>query len=138
MLRKQPTMTYKDYCRTKTFKFLVTKPGCKDILNIRYIHPMFQLCVKDIIDSLTREDLLKNIKRIVIFGSTIGMACTYKSDIDIAIELKEVNKDIKNSILRALAHVNEYNNDILFVDNMNSNLKKEIKNHSTIVYENFI
>ena len=54
--------------------------------NIDKIHPSQQQRVADIIDTLKKY---KQVKKIIIFGSSLTYKCHYNSDIDIYVELSE-------------------------------------------------
>ena len=58
----------------------------RDFLNARYIFPTKQRDVADMVDVCRRDP---NVKRAIVFGSSVTSACNPWSDIDIYFELEQ-------------------------------------------------
>lgn len=95
-----------------------------DFKNIIYIHPSQQKRVFNIINELKNY---KEVKKIIIFGSSISYKCNEDSDIDMYVEL---SKDI---------NVKTYNVDcpVDYWDNYNvdPDMFKHIKAKGVLVYD---
>lgn len=52
--------------------------------NVKLIHPLHQRYVFEIVKELRKN---KNVKKIIVFGSSVTKRCTYESDIDLYVEL---------------------------------------------------
>ena len=65
-----------------TWKIVVKE----EFLNCKYIYPIQQRKVLELINYLKTNE---NVKKIIIFGSSVTNKCRAMSDVDIYIELKE-------------------------------------------------
>ncbi len=94
--------------------------------NVNHIFPTQQADVKKMID-ICKDD--KNIKKIIIFGSSVTSRCNPWSDIDIYFEFKkEPNK--YPSTASSTAIFDKWDNF-----NVNNELMREISKNGVVVYE---
>lgn len=97
------------------YKFPIVADSKK--IDMSRIHPLKQKLVVKLNESLTSEE---NIASIMLFGSSITMRCTYESDIDLAVRLKQesVSEKIKNDISEKIQNISDWNADILWFDRL--------------------
>jgi len=119
----------------KKFKFNNITNYNYDFLT--YIHPLNQKKIAKIYNSI--KDI-QNIKRVIIFGSSVNIRCNKNSDIDIYIDLKDKNasRDIKNNISDLIQKSNDYNESIDIIWSGSIDEKTEMyKNimNGIIIYE---
>lgn len=99
------------------------------------IHPLMQEDINNIYKAIEK---FNNIKKIILFGSSINIRCNNKSDIDLAIELKEeaFSLENKNKISETIQETINYNGDIVWLNNMDqsSRLYKNISK-GVVIYE---
>lgn len=82
---------------------------------------------------IAREE--KNIKRMIIFGSSVTDACRDDSDIDICLDMR--SSLISSETCQTLARMTKacgLNCDILFYPEVKGRLKEEIDNKGVTVY----
>ena len=100
------------------------------------IHPLKQKVVSDIYDYIKGK---KEIQKVIIFGSSVNIRCNKKSDIDIAIELKDsyYTRVIQNEISESIQEICEYNSDILWLNKIEQNtiLYNNINKKGVVIYE---
>ncbi len=100
------------------------------------IHPLKQKVVSDIYDYVKVK---KEIQKVIIFGSSVNIRCNKKSDIDIAIELKDsyFTRIIQNEISEEIQEICEYNSDILWLNKIEQNtiLYNNINKKGVVIYE---
>lgn len=58
----------------------------EEFLNCKYVYPIQQRKVLELINYLKQNE---NVKKIIIFGSSVTNKCHAMSDVDIYVELKE-------------------------------------------------
>ena len=79
------------------------------------------------------------IEKAIIFGSSINIRCNKKSDIDIAVKIKEecFNNNSKNSISEEIQEICGYNSDIIWLNTIDekSQLYYNINTKGVVVYE---
>jgi predicted nucleotidyltransferase len=79
------------------------------------------------------------IEKVIIFGSAINVRCNHKSDLDIAVKIKEeyFNKDSKNNISEDIQEICDYNSDIIWLNTIdeNSQLYYNINTKGVVIYE---
>ena len=97
-----------------------------DFVHCNRIHPLMQRRVQKILEHF-KED--KNIKRIVLFGSSLEFRCSSNSDIDIYIEKYDLNKP--------LSWEPELDCEVDIITNLdhNSSLYKEIDKKGLLLFE---
>ena len=100
----------------------VTKP----FKNINKIFPTKQKDIRQMVEVCKKD---KNIKKIIIFGSSITSLCNPWSDIDIYFEFKKEPNSYP-SISSNVAVFDKWDNF-----NVDDNLLKEITKNGVIVYE---
>ena len=79
--------------------------------------------------------MVKNIKKIILYGSAAENKLTFKSDIDIAVEFDKI--DLKEATLfrkRILGKVNK-RLDIQVYNHLPDKIRKEIEVKGRILYE---
>lgn len=100
------------------------------------IHPLKQKQVNNIYNIISKN---KKIEKIIIFGSSVSIRCNQKSDMDLAILLKDeyFNKDSKNEISEIIQDATNYDSDIVWLNTIDqtSQLYKNIKNMGVVIYE---
>ena len=100
------------------------------------IHPLKQKIVNDIYEYVKDNN---NIKKVIIFGSSVNIRCNKKSDIDIAIELDDLffNRNIQNEVSESIQEICEYNSDIIWLNKIEQNtvLYNNIYKKGVVIYE---
>ena len=100
------------------------------------IHPLKQKIVNDIYNALSNNNI---IEKVIIFGSSVNIRCNNKSDIDIALKIKEehFNRENQNEISELIQEITEYNSDIIWLNTLdiNSKLFDNIKMKGVVIYE---
>ena len=99
--------------KEKTFYFPVVCDS--EYYDAKRIYPLKQKIVKDIFKSLSKK---KEIKSLMLFGSSLNITCTKDSDIDLAIELFEPTLENKNMISEIVQGITNYNSDIIWLDSL--------------------
>ena len=79
------------------------------------IYPLKQKIVKELYDALSKR---KEIKKLILFGSSINITCTKNSDVDLAVELFDPTLENKNIISEIVQNITNYNSDIIWVDSL--------------------
>ncbi len=79
------------------------------------IYPLKQKIVKEIYESLSKR---KEIKKVILFGSSLNITCTKDSDLDLAIELFDTTLENKNIISEIIQNITNYNSDIIWLDTL--------------------
>lgn len=92
--------------------------------NCEHIYPIQQRKVKEFIEYLKEN---KNVKSIIIFGSSVTTACHIGSDVDIYVTLSKKEKIINKYF--------DFLYDLWTNFSADENLKKEIFKKGVIVYE---
>ncbi len=90
----------------------------------------------------TVENMIKvaqensDIRRMIVFGSSVTDRCTESSDIDLCLD---IDCDIKSiSLYHTLSKMGklcDFNYDILFYDRVKGHIKEEIDEKGVVVYE---
>ena len=85
---------------------------------INRIHPLNQKRVNTIYNIVSTN---KNIKTVIVFGSSTNITCNKKSDVDIMIELNNssISEDNKNIIEEEILNNIDSNVDIIWKDKLN-------------------
>lgn len=70
-------------------------PVCEEVSfrNANRVHPLMQVRVEKLIQNMYRD---KNIRKLVLFGSSLEFRCNSSSDIDIYIEKYEKDKKLES------------------------------------------
>lgn len=103
------------------------------------IHPLMQKKINDVYKVVSKEE---TIEKVIVFGSSINIRCNNKSDIDLAIQLKDkffTLKD-KNKISEKIQEAVDYNADIIWLNtiDLNSQLSKDIEEFGVTIFNNYI
>ena len=93
-------------------------------MNCEYIYPIQQRKVKEFIEYFKTN---KNVKRIIIFGSSITRACHIGSDVDIYVQLKKKEKIINKYF--------DFLYDLWTNFTVDEKLENEIIKNGIVVYE---
>lgn len=100
------------------------------------IHPLMQKKINDIYTVVSKEEA---IEKVIVFGSSINIRCNNKSDVDLAIQLKDkfFTKNNKNIISEKIQEAVEYNADIIWLNmiDLDSQLNKNINKLGVTIYE---
>jgi len=92
--------------------------------------------IEQLKDVISEDILKKKIKRIFLFGSFIQNKMSYDSDVDIAIEFKEITKRegyfFKNRISQKISPII----DISILNFMQENIKNEVLSNGKLLFEN--
>ena len=107
-----------------------------DNYDCQRIHPLKQRIVNEIYNYIKDNSM---IEKVIIFGSAINVRCNHKSDLDIAVKIKEeyFNKDSKNNISEDIQEICDYNSDIIWLNTIdeNSQLYYNINTKGVVIYE---
>lgn len=93
--------------------------------NCEYIYPIQQKKVSDLIEYFKKN---KNVKSIIIFGSSISSNCHIGSDVDVYVDLYEDENIIKDKYF-------DFSYDLWTNFSVDERLYKEIMKKGVIVYE---
>lgn len=100
------------------------------------IHPLKQKKINELYNKIKEIDL---VEQIILFGSSVNIRCNNKSDIDLAVKLKECffTKENQNQISEVIQEITDYNTDIVWLNSLDPNtlLYENIKNKGVIIYE---
>lgn len=100
------------------------------------IHPLMQKKIFEIYELIKNQQA---IKKVILFGSSINIRCNQKSDIDLAILLKNefFNQQNQNTISEEIQEITKYNCDIVWLNNLDSKsrLYENIITKGVIIYE---
>lgn len=102
------------------FKVVIKEP----FKNCEYIYPIQQRKVKEFIDYLKQN---KNVKSIIIFGSSVTTACHIGSDVDVYVTLSKEEKIINKYF--------DFVYDLWTNYSVDENLRSEIVKKGVVVYE---
>ena len=83
---------------------------------------------------ILNDNLAKNIKKIILFGSSVENKLTFKSDIDLAVKFTKIN--LRESTLfrkRFLGRVNK-KMDVQVFNFVGDKIKKEIEKKGVVIY----
>ena len=83
---------------------------------------------------ILNDNLAKNIKKIILFGSSVENKLTFKSDIDLAVKFTKIN--LRESTLfrkRILGRVNK-KMDVQVFNFVGDKIKKEIEKKGVVIY----
>lgn len=108
-------MTYKEQCRNKEWKFPIVIQDDNSVSNLIHIHPLKQKIVHNIIHDLQNKNLLQYINRLIVFGSSITMACRPSSDLDIAVDIQPLPIETVNKIYDSIGENTDWNCDVLWI-----------------------
>lgn len=79
------------------------------------------------------------IEKVIIFGSSVNIRCNKKSDLDIAIKIKNeyFNRQNQNIISEEIQEICEYNSDIVWLNTIDyeSQLYHNISAKGVVIYE---
>lgn len=120
--------------KDKKFYFPILIENCNYECN--RIHPLKQRVINEIYNELKLSNI---VDKAIIFGSSINIRCTNKSDIDIAILLKskDFTQDNQNILSEKIQEITGYNADIVWLNTLNneSRLYQNIYMKGVTVYE---
>lgn len=95
-------------------------------MNVEKIHPLKQKQVFQLINVLKKKE---NVKKIIIFGSSVTNNCHSGSDLDFYVELSN-EVDLKKDIISVGYDLDYWNNYMV-----DERLLNEIKKNGVLVYE---
>lgn len=100
------------------------------------IHPLKQKVINEIYLYIANLDY---IDELIIFGSSVNISCTKKSDIDIAIKLKDnfFKREVQNELSEKIQELTNYNSDIIWLNTLDksSRLYHNINTKGVKIYE---
>ena len=100
------------------------------------IHPLMQRVVNDIYEYVKTNN---SIEKVIIFGSAINIRCNNKSDIDVALKIRNecFNIEYKNKISEIIQEISNFNADIIWLNTIdkNSRLYENISKKGVVIYE---
>lgn len=103
------------------------------------IHPLMQRVVNDIYEYVKTNN---SIEKVIIFGSAINIRCNNKSDIDVALKIRDecFNMEYKNKISEIIQEISNFNADIIWLNTIdkNSRLYENISKKGVVIYEQVI
>ena len=132
------TEEYLEARKSKDWKF--NKVVSDDsFLNVNRVHPIKQKQVKKIVEAARTDE---NVKKIIIFGSSIRYDCDMTSDLDICIDWKEECYD-KNGVLmpftrnmrKVISEATNGNSDVVNYVYLEGTLVKDAVMEGVVVYE---
>lgn len=125
--------TWEDNKDKKFYFPIVVK---NDNYDCQRIHPLKQRIVDEVYNYI-KDNVM--IEKVIIFGSAINVRCNNKSDVDIAIKVKEeyFNKESKNNISEDIQEICDYNSDIIWLNTIDekSQLYYNINTKGVVIYE---
>lgn len=125
--------TWEDNKNKKFYFPIVVK---NDNYDCQRIHPLKQRIVDEVYNYIKNNVM---IEKVIIFGSAINVRCNNKSDVDIAIKVKEeyFNKESKNNISEDIQEICDYNSDIIWLNTIDekSQLYYNINTKGVVIYE---
>ena len=134
-------MTTEEYLtarKSKNWKFnsVVDRTSFR---HVNRIHPIKQKQVKEIVD-VARED--QEVKRLIIFGSSIRYDCDITSDLDICIEWNNdcydadgVLKPFTGNMRRAISRITKGKADVVNYDYLEGTVIEDAAKEGVVVYE---
>lgn len=100
------------------------------------IHPLMQRVVNDIYEYVKTNN---SIEKVIIFGSAINIRCNNKSDIDVALKIRNecFNIEYRNKISEKIQEISNFNADIIWLNTIdkNSRLYENISKKGIVIYE---
>lgn len=103
------------------------------------IHPLMQRVVNDIYEYVKTNN---SIEKVIIFGSAINIRCNNKSDIDVALKIKNecFNIEYRNKISEIIQEISNFNADIIWLNTIdkNSRLYENVCKKGVVIYEQVI
>ena len=100
------------------------------------IHPLMQRVVNDIYEYVKTDH---SIEKVIIFGSAINIRCNNKSDIDVALKIRNecFNIEYRNKISEKIQEISNFNADIIWLNTIdkNSRLYENISKKGVVIYE---
>jgi len=89
--------------------------------------------IEEIKSYILDSEYFKNIKRIILFGSTVKNQRTFRSDIDIAIEFDEIS--LKKATEFRIKMNQDEKIDVQVYNILPDKIKKEIDENGNVIYE---
>lgn len=118
------------------FSYIIDKDSFQ---HVNKIHPLKQKIVKGIVDVAKKDN---NVKRLIIFGSSIRYDCDIFSDLDICIDwLKPcydeegVLKPFTRNMRKTISSITCGKSDVVNYDYLDGTDVKNAVNNGVIVYE---
>lgn len=103
------------------------------------IHPLMQRVVNDIYEYVKTNN---SIEKVIIFGSAINIRCNNKSDIDVALKIRNecFNIEYRNKISEIIQEISNFNADIIWLNTIdkNSRLYENVCKKGVVIYEQVI
>lgn len=103
------------------------------------IHPLMQRAVNDIYEYVKTNN---SIEKVIIFGSAINIRCNNKSDIDVALKIRNecFNIEYRNKISEIIQEISNFNADIIWLNTIdkNSRLYENVCKKGVVIYEQVI
>ena len=134
-------MTTEEYLiarKSKNWKFNEVVDGAS-FNHVNKIHPIKQDIVKKIVQA-ARDD--KNVKRIIIFGSSIRYDCDMTSDLDICIDWQNdcydadgVLRPFTGNMRKAISAITKGRADVVNYGYLDDTVLKDVVKEGIVVYE---
>jgi len=134
-------MTTKEYLirrKAKDWRFS-TVVAADSFTDVNLIHPLKQREVKEIVDAARMDE---NVRRIVIFGSSIRFDCNEASDLDICIDWSKDCYDAEGVLLpftrnmrKVISAATKGKADVLNYAYLDGTAVKEAVQEGVLVYE---
>lgn len=86
-----------------------------ELIDMSRIYPTKQRMVKSVVDELRQE---KRVSALILFGSSITMACHKDSDLDFAVKLNDLTSQARNEVSEKLQMACNWGVDILWMDHL--------------------
>lgn len=135
------TLEYLKLRKLPSWKFttIVDKEAFK---NVNKIHPLKQKLVKEIVSKAKND---KEVKRIIVFGSSTRYDCDITSDLDICIDWyspcydeEGVLKPFTRSMRKAISSITKGLADVVNYNYLNDTDIADAVNKGVIVYEHYV
>lgn len=139
LLNSEKVILSNSWDENKEKKFYFPIIVQNDNYECQRIHPLMQKKVNEIYQYVKLQN---EILEVLIFGSSVNIRCHKKSDIDIAIRIKEdhFNREIQNKISEDIQKICDYNSDIVWLNTINANTQfyNNINTKGVMIYEQII
>lgn len=121
----------------KKFEFIKEVSKYKEEFNLKR-GVIVKEIIENTLDIIKEHQLFNKIKRIVLYGSTVEKERTFRSDIDIAVEFKSIDKKQAGLFRKEILRETNDNVDVQVYNNLPKKIKKEIDQKGKTLFKNEI
>ena len=119
----------------KKLQFIKEISKFEDEFNLKKAHSI-NIMIQEAKEVILEHELKNKIKKIILFGSVVENKLTIKSDIDIAVEFKDITKKQAFHFRRKIMGNLPTKLDIQVFNFLPEKVKKSILNNHKILYKN--